>query len=232
MTPTVGIPVGVPRSSLGTLEGSVVRIILVRHGRTAWNREERFRGRTDVPLDAVGEAQVEACASHIAARFRPIAIYSSPLGRTLRTADTIGVRCGLTVTPHKGLIDMSFGEAEGLTWSEADTRWPGLARAWRTAPHTAAFPGGETLTGVRERLVATVKAIAARHVDDEVVFVGHNATNRVLLLAALGLGEEQFWRIGQDTAAVNVIDLNADTFTVLALNDTCHLSSTITREEK
>jgi probable phosphoglycerate mutase len=213
-------------------KGSMTRLIIVRHGRTAWNREERFRGRTEVPLDEVGEAQVEACARIVATRFRPSAIYASPLQRTLRTADAIGRRCGLTPLPHQGLVDMSFGEAEGLTWPEADARWLGLGSAWRNAPHTATFPGGETLAVVRGRLMAAVKAIAAGHADEEIVLVGHNATNRVLLLAALGLPDERFWRIGQDTAAVNVLDLEDDIFTVVTLNDTCHLNPTIMGEEK
>jgi broad specificity phosphatase PhoE len=131
----------------------VTRLIVVRHGRTAWNREERFRGRTDVPLDPVGKAQAEACARVLAARFRPAAIYASPLSRTVATAE-------------------------------------------------------------------------------EIVLVGHNATNRVLILAALGLGNERFWRIGQDTAAVNVVTVADGTFTVVTLNDTCHLNPTIVGEEK
>ncbi len=210
----------------------MTRLIIVRHGRTAWNREERFRGRTDVPLDAVGEKQVEACARAIAARFRPAAVYASPLQRTVRTAEAIGRQCHVATELHDGLIDMSFGEAEGLTWPEADARFPGLGSAWRDTPHTATFPGGETLAAVRARLVTAATALAERHPGQEVVLVGHNATNRALLLAALDLGDERFWRIGQEPAAINLVALEDGAFTVLTLNDTCHLNEIILEEEK
>lgn len=210
----------------------MTRLIIVRHGRTAWNRDERFRGRADVPLDRTGEVQVEACARSIAARFRPVAIYASPLQRTVCTARAIGLGCGVTPRPLEGLVDMSFGEAEGLSWPEADARWRGLGSAWRDAPHTAAFPGGETLALLRKRVVAAALEISDRHADQEVVLVGHNATNRVVLLHALGLPDERFWGIGQDPAGISVVDRRADGFAVLTLNDTCHLSSTIPEEEK
>lgn len=210
----------------------MTRLIVVRHGRTAWNRDERFRGHADIALDQVGEGQAEACARFVASRFVPVAIYASPLKRTIQTAEAIGRWCGRVVQPHEGLLDMSFGEAEGVSWSDAEARWSGLVRAWRDAPHTATFPGGETLARLRSRLLAAVQGIAARHESEEIVLVGHDATNRVVLLAALGIGDERFWRIGQDPAAVSVLDLHDGTFTVVSMNDTCHLTSTIQQEEK
>jgi broad specificity phosphatase PhoE len=210
----------------------MMRVILVRHGRTAWNREERFRGRPDIPLDDVGEAQVDACGRAVALRFRPSAVFASPLGRSLRTAEAIGRRLGLPVQAHDGLIDMSFGKAEGLTWAEADARFAGLGSTWRDAPHMASFPGGESLPGLRVRIVAAVREIAGAQAGEEIVLVGHNATNRVLLLEALGLGDERFWRFGQEPAAVNVLALAGESFTVVTLNDTCHLNHMIPIEEK
>ncbi len=209
-----------------------MRIILVRHGRTAWNREERFRGRTDIPLDDIGEDQVEACGRAVALRFHPSAVYSSPLGRALRTAEAIGHRLGLPVQPHDGLIDMSFGKAEGLTGAEADARFAGLGSTWRDAPHMASFPDGESLPGLRARIVATAREIASAQAGSEIVLVGHNATNRVLLLEALGLGDERFWRMGQEPAAINTLALDGQSFTVVTLNDVCHLNRMIPQEEK
>jgi broad specificity phosphatase PhoE len=210
-----------------------MRLILVRHGRTAWNREERFRGRTDVPLDEVGEAQAEACGRHIATHFQPNAIYASPLMRTMRTAMAIARQCGLAVQPHEALLDMSFGEAEGLTRTEADARWKGIGTAWKRSPQLASFPGGENLDVVRARLLKTIHDLAQHHSRDVIVLVGHNATNRVLLLASLGLANEHFWRIGQEPTAINVIDAEDDEFSVIMLNDHCHLHQLVlTKEEK
>ena len=72
-------------------------LILVRHGRTAWNREERFRGRADVPLDAVGLAQAEATGKRVATQWQPQALYASPLSRAIQTAEAIGRASGVPV---------------------------------------------------------------------------------------------------------------------------------------
>jgi broad specificity phosphatase PhoE len=209
-----------------------MRIILVRHGRTAWNREERFRGRTDIPLDEVGEDQIDACGRAVALRFQPSAVYSSPLARALRTAEAIARRLGLPVQPHDGLIDMSFGKAEGLTLAEADARFAGLGSAWRDTPHAAAFPEGEGLSGLRARIVGSVRAIARTRAANEIVLVGHNATSRVLLLEALGLGDERFWSFSQEPGAINVLGFDGESFSVVAMNDTCHLHAVMPPAEK
>jgi probable phosphoglycerate mutase len=74
--------------------------------------------------------------------------------------------------------------------------------------------------------MAAVHEIAAWHPNETVVLVGHQVMNRVILLGVLGLGLDRLWRIGQDTAAINVFDLDAERgeFTLLSLNDTCHLA--------
>ena len=82
------------------------RVVLVRHGRTAWNRVERFRGRADVPLDDMGLGQAEATARRVATEWQPAAIYCSPLSRTVQTAVAIGRHCGLQAQPWPDLIDI------------------------------------------------------------------------------------------------------------------------------
>lgn len=72
----------------------MTRILLVRHGRTAWNVHERFRGREDVPLDQTGLSQAERTAAYIASRWNPAAVYSTPLARGRATAEAIARRCG------------------------------------------------------------------------------------------------------------------------------------------
>jgi probable phosphoglycerate mutase len=67
----------------------MTRIILVRHGQTEWNRIERFRGRADVPLNETGIKQAEATGNRVAAKWKPVAIYSSPLLRAVKTAEAI-----------------------------------------------------------------------------------------------------------------------------------------------
>ena len=201
------------------------RFILVRHGQTAWNREERFRGQSDVPLDETGLEQASAAAGRIRMEWRPAAVYCSPLLRARQTAQAIAERHGLTVQPLAGLNDINFGMLQGLTVPEARDRWPDVVNTWFSNPHLAQPPAGETLVEVSSRAMGAVHDLAAHHPGDTIVLVGHLVLNRVILLGIAGLGLDRFWRLGQDTCAINVFDAEGGDFTLLTLNDTCHLRS-------
>ncbi len=199
------------------------RVILVRHGQTAWNRDERIRGRSDIPLDETGLEQARATARYIAARWPLTAVYASPLQRAMDTARAIAAAQGLEAQPLDGLLDLSFGEWEGLPIPEVQTRYPDLWQAWMTAPHTVHFPGGESLDDIRERSMAALRDVVGRHPGETVALVAHRVVNQVLLCAVLGLGNDHFWQIGQDTCAVNEIEWNGRFYRLTLMNDTSHL---------
>ena len=202
----------------------MTRIVLVRHGQTAWNREVRFRGQADVELDEFGLQQAQATGRYLAARWPVVAVYASPLRRATQTAEAIARAHGLTAHPLEGLLDINFGEWQGLSPDEVAQRYPALYEAWWEAPHTVHFPGGEGLDDVRSRIVAALDEVIARHPEQAVALVSHTVANRVLLCAVLGWGNDRFWRLRQETCAVNVFDAEDDgAFTVVLLNDTCHL---------
>ncbi len=201
----------------------MTRFVLVRHGRTAWNRVERFRGRADIPLDEVGLAQAQATAARVAGEWQPAAIYASPLSRALKTAEAIAGRCGLEVIPEPALIDINYGEWQGLSPEEVRRRWPPEFEAWCHAPQEARIPGGEALADVRTRTLEGIRRLAQRHGAETVVLVGHTVVNRVILLAVLGLGNDRFWHLRQEPCAINVFEAEAGDFTLVTLNDTCHL---------
>ena len=130
-------------------------IYLVRHGQTAWNKEEVFRGRTDIPLDETGLREAELAAEY----FRPIhlqAIYSSPLSRARQTAQKIAQIHALEAQPLDGIIDMSFGSWEGQSLREVEEKDGVRYRQWRDEPHLVKLPGGETLEEVRARAMAAL----------------------------------------------------------------------------
>jgi broad specificity phosphatase PhoE len=202
----------------------MTRIVLVRHGQTAWNRERRFRGQADVELDEFGLRQAEATGRYVAARWPVVAVYASPLRRAVKTAQAIARPQGLTVNPLEGLLDINFGEWQGQLGQEVAQRYPEMYRAWEEAPHTVHLPGGERLDDVRGRVVATLDEVVARHTGRDVALVSHTVVIRVLLCAVLGWGNDRFWRIRQGTCAVNVFDVGEDgDFIVGVINDTCHL---------
>jgi probable phosphoglycerate mutase len=200
-------------------------IILVRHGQTEWNRIERFRGRADVPLNTTGLAQAEATGERVATKWTPVAVYSSPLSRAVRTAEAVAVHFDLPVQIHPGLADIDYGAWQGLTPGEARQRWPEMIDAWYNQPHLARIPDGEALDELRQRAMKTVKELSARHAGETIVLVGHTVINRIILLAVLGLENDRFWHIRQDTCAINVFETDQDDFTLVSLNDTCHLDS-------
>ena len=201
----------------------MAHVILVRHGQTEWNRIERFRGQADVPLNETGLAQAEATGRRVASEWQPAAIYSSPLSRAIRTADAIAKHFDLPIMTQPSLIDIDYGEWQGLTSDEARQRWPKEVDTWYNAPHLARIPGGETLDDLRTRGMACVNELAARHAGQAIVLVGHTVVNRIILLGVLGLGNDRFWRLKQDICAINVFVAAGDDFTVVSLNDTCHL---------
>jgi probable phosphoglycerate mutase len=199
------------------------RILLIRHGQTEWNRVERFRGQADVPLNETGLAQAEATGRRVAQTWRPVAIYSSPLSRAVKTAEAVARHFDLSVQIHPALADIDYGDWQGLTPDEARQRWPEEIDNWYNHPERARIPNGETLTELRQRAMRTVGELIANHADDTIVLVGHTVINRVILLGMLGLGNERFWRLRQDTCAINVIEAETGDFTLVSLNDTCHL---------
>jgi broad specificity phosphatase PhoE len=198
-------------------------IILVRHGQTEWNRVERFRGHADVPLNEAGLRQAQATGLRIARQWQPTQVYSSPLSRAVKTARAIASHFSLPVQVHTGLVDIDYGEWQGLTPQEVQARWPAILHTWYEHPEAARIPGGETLAALRARGMKAVNELAAHHAGQTMVIVGHTVINRILLLAMLGLGNERFWHIMQDTCAINVIETDNHDFNLISLNDTCHI---------
>jgi probable phosphoglycerate mutase len=198
-------------------------IVLVRHGETEWNRSDRFRGRYDVPLNDAGISQAKASAERIREEFSPRAVYSSPLSRAMTTARIIADLCALPVRTHPGLVDIDYGEWQGLSVDEVNQHWPDLSTAWRQKPETAAIPGGESLSLVRERALEAVRELARRHDGETIVMVSHTVVNRLILLGVLGAGNDRFWRLRQDTCAINLIFAEGPEYSLGLLNDTGHL---------
>jgi broad specificity phosphatase PhoE len=198
----------------------MIRLLLVRHGHVAGMEPERFRGRRDVDLSSLGVEQAHATARRIAARWQPVAIYSSPLRRCRQTAAEIAVACGgLSVRALDDLNDLHFGEWEWHTHEEVREQWPELFDCWLTAPQLVRFPAGESLQEVAARMADVLRFVRTAHADEAVVLVGHSAGNRALLLQALDLPLPAYWRLAQDPCSVTEIELHSRTATVRRFNE-------------
>jgi len=204
-------------------------VLLVRHGQTAWNREQRFRGQVEVPLDETGLLQAAALGERIAATWRPVAIYASPLQRTLQTAASVAQACKLDVIPHAGLVDINFGACTGLSEAEFATRYPQLATAWYTRPHTVHFPQGESLADVARRVASLLDEVVAQHPEHTVVLVTHLVVCRVLLCHFLGLDISHFWEFEPAPASISTLEISMHGHLLRTLNDTAHLHALMVR---
>jgi probable phosphoglycerate mutase len=210
------------------------RLLLVRHGETEWNRQGRFQGQIDVPLNDNGRAQGEKAAEFL----QPVAIdaaYTSFMARPKETAEIIlQHHGGLTLHSVNELQEISHGEWEGLFESEIEENYPGLLEQWQSQPETVQMPGGENLEQVWQRSIAAWKDIVAAHSGGDqvqtVLVVAHDAVNKALLCHVLGLGPASFWRFKQGNGAVSVIDYpnGIDSAPVLTTaNITIHLSGSV-----
>lgn len=202
----------------------ITRIVLIRHGQTEWNRVERFGGRIDVPLNEQGHLQAQAVARRLFS-WHIDGLYSSPLTRALQTAQPIAEACGRSVSPLEGITDVDYGSWAGLSLEEAASQYPDLFNTWAEHPQLIRFPGGESLEQVESRAMAALGEVCAAHQGQTIAMVSHVVVNRVLICGALGLGSRFFWRIGQDNAALSVLESLDGEYRLRLLNDTCHLDS-------
>jgi broad specificity phosphatase PhoE len=200
------------------------RIILTRHGQTEWNRIERFRGRADIALNNTGLIQAEITSKSIQSRWNPVAVYTSPMSRAVKTGEIIAAPLGLIVQPMQKLNDIDYGQWQGLTPDEVRNRWGTDLEAWYRVPHLAHIPGGESLQEVLARTTQALGDIVGAHPSGDVVVVGHDSVNRVLLLFMLGLPLSRYWRLSQGTCAINVIDFVDNDFSIVTLNELGHLT--------
>ncbi|MFP3866797.1 MAG: histidine phosphatase family protein [Desulfobacteraceae bacterium] len=200
----------------------MTQIILVRHGQTPWNKDKIFRGSKDIPLNDQGQEEARLAGEWL--KDETIhAAYTSPLSRSRQTALTIAQHHNLEVQDLPGLSDLCYGDWEGLPLTEVKLKYADLYRQWETAPHTVRFPGGETLEEVGSRALAAAQDVIQRYPDQVVLLAAHRAVNKVLIAALIGLDNSHFWRIGQDTTAINRFSYVDGVWQILSLNEVCHL---------
>ena len=199
-------------------------IILVRHGETDWNREGRYQGKRDIPLNDRGREQAAQLATALSGMAFDAA-WSSQLSRAADTAKAVLAGGGPQLQLDPGLAEIDHGEWEGLLADEVAGRWPGLLKAWREAPETVDMPGGENLAAVQSRAVAAIERIVAAHSGGLVLVAAHDAVNRALLCWAVQAPLSSFSRFKQASTALNALEFNSGTPKVVFANSTAHTGS-------
>lgn len=185
-----------------------VRLILVRHGLTSWNLAGRYQGRTDTTLCAAGLAEAHEAGAALR-RARASLLLTSPLRRARATADVICRSLG-SIPCHvdERLIELGFGEWEGLTQAEVRRRSPALLREWKRAPQAVRFPGGEGLEDGWRRMEDFLRRPpwADRPDVQCVIAVTHTGPIRFASLRAAGRSLAHYREVALEAGAAHQFD--------------------------
>jgi 2,3-bisphosphoglycerate-dependent phosphoglycerate mutase len=183
---------------------SVTRILLARHGETDWNRESRWQGHADIPLNETGREQAHELGRALAETSLD-AVYSSDLLRAYETAEIVARPRGFTVIRDAALREIDDREWTGLTWPEIEQAFPEGARRHQVGG--TGWEHGETWAAMTERVIAALDRIAARHPDGCVLCVIHGGPIRVSLAHAMGLDLREYRRTQPEPANGSVSEI-------------------------
>lgn len=171
----------------------MIKLWLIRHGQTDWNKEGRYQGQLDIPLNTEGLLQAEEAAGRIAASGEQFsAIYSSDLLRARQTAETLARRLSLQVHFDPRLREIHLGQWQGRLHAEVrkerDAALADMTDSTQvTDPNVPHAPGGESVAQVAERACQAIESIAYRHSQGSVIVVAHGVVIAALLCAARGV---------------------------------------------
>ena len=168
-------------------------ILLARHGETDWNREGRFQGHADPPLNRTGRAQaVDLSAALMAEQLA--AVYSSPLRRALETAEVLATSHGLEPVPVDDLREVDVGSWSGLTRAEVEERFPAQFARW--LDYGQGWEDGETYEEMGRRAVDALLLLAAAHDGERVLAVTHGGPIRAAFAFADSTTHAEARRLG------------------------------------
>ena len=205
-----------------------MKLLLVRHGETEWNKLGRFQGQKDIAMNGRGLAQAQETARAVSAE-ENICLYASPLCRTMQVAGEISRLAGAPVVTVPALKELDLGDLEGVTGQEMQTRWPEVYAAWRKDPSSVVMPNGESLGQLRDRAWQSVLDMEQAHSgSDTLVIVSHNFTIRTIIGKMLGMPLTNFHRMSLNLSSISTIESNGEPNSrvrrLVGYNSTSHLS--------
>jgi phosphoserine phosphatase len=231
LTAHMGVPLPAPRPGYKAL-----RLLLVRHGETNWNRDGRFQGQRDIPLNENGQKQGQRASEFLKDIQIDFAV-SSPMARPKETAELIlASHPDVSIGFDERLCEISHGSWEGCLESEIESGYPGELDRWRTQPESVQMPEGENLQQVWDRAnraweTIIQQGLMSRNNDSDMpvgLVVAHDAVNKVILCKTVGSTPGKFWNFKQGNGAVSVIDFSPEGLpTLQSMNITTHLEGGI-----
>ena len=199
-----------------------MRLILVRHGETEWNRQNRIVGHTEIGLNETGRWQVERLARALAGEGAS-ALYCSPLRRARQTADEIAGCCRLAVAIDDDLKEVDAGELDGVTIEEVMQRYGDFWQEWVSGAPELSMPGGESMSDLQDRAWSAVERARRSHPADGVIMVTHTLTIMSILTRAMGMGLADFRRFRLRLASISALSFGQRGVSLELFNATHHL---------
>jgi broad specificity phosphatase PhoE len=198
-------------------------LLLVRHGHVPGIEPPTFRGRSELELTECGIHEARDTAQWIAQRWRPTIVYTSPRRRCIETGSWIARSCNVPAQSLSFLDDLDYGQWQSRSYEDIEREFPRMYQRWRRAPHLIRFPEGESLQELMARAADALRWAEQRHAAQTIVMVGHDSSNRALLMHILGQPLSSYWAIAQAPCAINEISIRGDQPVVLSVNQTAHL---------
>ena len=198
-----------------------MRLILVRHGETEWNRQSRIIGHTEIALNETGRRQAVLLAQALRDE-KVSAIYASPLQRTRETAAEISRVLGVKVEFDDALKEIAAGDIDGLTFEEVAELHGDFFKHWMRGDPALRLPGGESFTDLRDRTWPAVQRIVGAHCDGDVIIVSHTLAIMSIIASALDMKIADFRRIRLNVASISILEFKDGKSSLLLFNDTCH----------
>ena len=200
-----------------------MRLIIIRHGESEWNRIGRYQGQQDAPLSELGLRQAEALAERL--RSEPLdAIFTSPLQRAARTAETVARHHpNVPFQRESALLEIGHGDWEGLMVDEVVSRYGEGLHEWRKHPTRAQMPNGESFSNILKRVLDFQERLCAEYSDKNVLLSTHDVVVKILVADALGMDMDRINRIWVTNASISVIEYGDELPYLVSLSEACHL---------
>lgn len=207
-------------------------VILVRHGETDYNKQKRYQGLADIPLNETGINQ----ARLLAERLKDIRIdvfISSTMSRAIATTKAVAELHGMSIAyTDDRLVELDYGDWAGEYKADIAKRYPKLHYIWKNKPHKMKFPNGETLKQLQARYREALDEAAARY-PGKTIFIGaHSKGNMTLMCDLFDVGLDHFYSFPQDNTCINVLRYEGGKWRVVLLNSVDHLGYIYEGEHK
>lgn len=209
-----------------------MRLIIVRHGESEWNRIGRYQGQQDAPLSELGALQAEALAGRL--QREPLdAIFASTLQRAARTAQAIARHHpSVPFSYEPALLEICHGDWEGLMAEDVIERYGAGLLEWRSHPTRAQMPNGESFSNILKRVLDFKDRLCAEFANRNVLISTHDVVVKILVADALGMNMDRINRIWVTNASISVIEYGDELPYLVSLSEACHLGRLETVRER